>query len=148
MESGRIQPLRAPSVHREAKLCLQPPHWAELNPTSKAHNVTRFETRTPLPSTQKRIRLGTGFLKNPQSHHKCISACVIRNFSRLIFFWSVQCGVKHGERLGVKEGVFDHFGATKPIDLGPNASLGRVVRHCLAISAIFGASGMANLSSF
>ena len=29
MESGRIEPLRAPPVHREAQLCLQPPQWAK-----------------------------------------------------------------------------------------------------------------------
>ena len=28
MESGRVEPLRAPPVHREAQPCLQPPHWA------------------------------------------------------------------------------------------------------------------------
>ena len=29
MESGRIEPLRAPPTHREAQPCLQPPQWTK-----------------------------------------------------------------------------------------------------------------------
>ena len=29
MENGRIEPLRALPVHREAQPCLQPPQWAK-----------------------------------------------------------------------------------------------------------------------
>ena len=57
MESGRIEPLRALPVHREAQPCLQPPQWAKYVQCTLIFPLMGNTPNPRIKSLKRRLRL-------------------------------------------------------------------------------------------